>query len=160
MRDRLQRNRLLTLPDGVGTYATDLQRPFSQVSLLRRPKAAEEAKPTPHFNATDFQRTPEGLETYAPQSQRSTVSTHPKIMVLSQGSWFIRKGVEKNRSRQSLIRNRVSFRPLFHTLPDGLGTYATDLLRPFSQGSLLRRPKKRNPPHTSTQRTFNAPPRG
>ena len=67
--------------------------PFSQVSLLRRPKAAEEAKPTPHFNATDFQRTPEGLGTYAPQSQRSTVSTHPKIMVLSQGSWFIRKGV-------------------------------------------------------------------
>ena len=46
------------LPDGVGTYATDLQRPFSQVSLLRRPKAAEEAKPTPHFNATDFQRCP------------------------------------------------------------------------------------------------------
>ena len=79
--------------------------------------AASEAKPTPHFNATDFRRTPEGLGTYAPQSQRSTVSTHPKIMVLSQGSWFIRKGVKQKpyatepHTQQSLIQAIVSYAP-------------------------------------------------
>ena len=42
---------------------------------------------------------------------------------------------KKNRTRQSLIRNRVSFRPLFHTPPDGLGTYATE---PHTQQSLIQ----------------------